>query len=404
VRDAVKPLLAPSALPTGYTLAGLRCGISNKPGKKDIALFYSSRPAVGAAVFTKNLVKAAPVLVSRRHVLSSKTFRGVLINSGCANACTGPRGLKASRESLKWLSAGLGVRKEQLLVASTGVIGRQLPLPPLRAGVRRLAAAVRRGGPGSPKDAVEAIMTTDIRPKAARFAFPWQGRTVTVWGCAKGAGMIHPDMVTMLFVVLTDAGLPRAALREALAWAADRSFNRLSVDGDTSTNDTVFLLDNGAPDDSPALRKTFRSALQQVCLSLARQIAADGEGARRVAWIFVEGARTEAEAKKLAAVVATSPLVKTALHGADPNWGRVVAALGRGGVPFDPDRVEVRFGDMVVFRRGQPTDFSAKAAHKLLDKDEVTVRVDLGRGKAWSNYVTCDFSKEYVSINADYTT
>lgn len=402
---SVKSLLTPDALPSGYSLAGLRCGISNRAGKKDIALFYSRRPATAAAVFTTNLVKAAPVLLSRKNIRASASFRAVLINSGCANACTGPRGLAAARESLSLLGAALEVPASQLLVASTGVIGRHLPLPALRNGVKQAAAAVARPKASGVKDAVEAIMTTDTRPKAARFAFPWRGRTYTLWGCAKGAGMIHPNMATLLSVILTDAGLPRAALQASLRWAAERTFNRATVDGDTSTNDTLFLLANGdrTPAD-PALVKTFRAALHQVCFSLARQIVADGEGARRVAWIFVEGARNEAAAAKLAATVATSPLVKTALHGADPNWGRVLAALGRAGVPFDPDRVDVRFGDVLVCRKGQKAEFSEKSLHQLLKKDQVTIRIDMHQGKAWSHYATCDFSKEYVSINADYTT
>ncbi len=400
--------LSPAALPAGYSAYGLRCGISAAPGKKDLALFCSFLPARAAGVFTTNLVKAAPVLLSRKHLRAGGPVRAVLINSGCANACTGPKGSADALRSVRALAKGLGIPAAQALVGSTGVIGRHLPMPKLERGVRRLASLARQARPGSVEDAVRAIMTTDTRPKVAHVKFPWGGRLFTLWGCAKGAGMIHPRMATMLSVVLTDLGLPSPELRRALSWAAARTFNRVSVDGDTSTNDSLFLLANGAagsfPRPSGALRAAFRSALHEVCQSLALQIAADGEGATRTAWIFVQGAPTTAAADRLAATVATSPLVKTALHGADPNWGRVMAALGRAGVPFDPGRVEIRFGDMVVCRQGRRADFSEKALHRLLLRDKVTISVDLHGGRAWSHYVTCDFSKDYVSINADYTT
>jgi glutamate N-acetyltransferase / amino-acid N-acetyltransferase len=399
----VDAALRDDALPKGFILRGLRCGISSKPGKKDLALFWSQTPARAAGVFTRNLVKAAPVLLCKDRLKKGKAFRGVLINSGCANACTGVRGRADAEGALKLLGAALQAPPSELLMASTGVIGRFLPVDRLEEGVKALPSAA-----GSARDAVEAIMTTDTRPKAARVSFPFEGKTFSVWGCAKGAGMIHPDMATMLAVVLTDAGLPAAALQKALRHAADRSFNRVTVDGDTSTNDSLFLLANGAAGDfkrpPKKLLDLFQSALQQVCLSLAAQIAADGEGATRTAWVFVQGAKTEAAASRLAATVATSPLFKTALHGADPNWGRVLAALGRAGVPFDPDKAEVRFGDVVVCDRGMKTDYDEKALHGLIKKDRVVVRVDLRQGKAWSFAVTCDFSKDYVSINADYTT
>lgn len=403
----VSAALKNEALPAGFGLYGLRSGISAVEGKKDMALFWSFRPARAAGVFTKNLVAAAPVLLCKERLKKGKSFRGVLINSGCANACTGKRGRDDAEAALKLLGDGMDVPPSQLLMASTGVIGRFLPREKLESGAKALAAAVT-ANQVSADNAVRAIMTTDTRPKAAVARFVFEGNTFTVWGCAKGAGMIHPDMATMLSVVLTDAGLPAAALQKAVKAAADRSFNRVSVDGDTSTNDSLFLLANGAVKDfakPPAkFLALFQSALQQVSLSLASQIASDGEGATRTAWIFVQGAKTEAAAQKLAATVATSPLFKTALHGADPNWGRVLAALGRAGVPFDPDKAEVRFGDVVVCDRGMKTDYDEKALHELIKKDRVVVRVDLRQGKAWSFSVTCDFSKDYVTINADYTT
>lgn len=403
----VASALQNEALPAGFGLYGLRSGISSVADKKDMALFWSFRPAQAAGVFTKNLVAAAPVLLCKERLKKGKVFRGVLINSGCANACTGKRGREDAEAALRLLSQGMDVPASQLLMASTGVIGRFLPREKLEGGVKGLVSAVT-GNQTSAENAVRAIMTTDTRPKAANVRFSFAGNTYTVWGSAKGAGMIHPDMATMLSVILTDVGLPAKDLQASLRWAADRSFNRVSVDGDTSTNDSLFLLANGAVADfkkpPKKLLELFRSALHQVSLSLASQIAADGEGATRTAWIFVQGAKTEAAAARLASTVATSPLFKTALHGADPNWGRVLAALGRAGVPFDPDKAEVRFGDVVVCDRGMKTDYDEKALHELILKDRVTVRVDLRQGKAWSFAVTCDFSKDYVSINADYTT
>jgi glutamate N-acetyltransferase/amino-acid N-acetyltransferase len=301
----------------------------------------------------------------------------------------------------------MDVPADRLLMASTGVIGRFLPMEKVASGVKLLTEAVEANR-SSADDAARAIMTTDTRPKAASVRFEFKGSTFTVWGCAKGAGMIHPNMATMLSVILTDAGLPSAVLQASLRKVVDRSYNRVTVDGDTSTNDSLFLLANGAvadfPKPPPAFVKAFEAALEEVCLSLAVQIAADGEGATRTAWIFVEGAKTDAAASRLAATVATSPLFKTALHGADPNWGRVLAAMGRAGVPFDPDKTEVRFGDIPVYDRGMKLDYDEKALHELLKKERIVVRANLRGGKAWSFGVTCDFSKEYVSINADYTT
>jgi glutamate N-acetyltransferase/amino-acid N-acetyltransferase len=403
----VSEALRENALPAGFGLYGRRCGISSVEGKKDIALFYSFRPARAAGVFTTNLVKAAPVRLCQKRLKGKGPFRGVLINSGCANACTGARGMKDAEDSLKLLGKGLDLDADQLLVASTGVIGRFLPREALEAGVKGLAEDVA-ANLVSVDNAVRSVMTTDTRPKAARARFEFGGNTFTVWGCAKGAGMIHPNMATMLSVVLTDAGLPQKELHDSLRWAVDRSFNRVTVDGDTSTNNSLFLLANGAVKEfskpPKKLLDLFRSALHAVCLSLSVQIAADGEGATRTAWIFVKGAKTEAAASKLASTVATSPLFKTALNGADPNWGRVLAALGRAGVPFDPDKTELRFGDVVVYDRGMKTDYDEKALHGLLTKEKVVVRADLRAGEAWSFAVTCDFSKEYVAINADYTT
>lgn len=404
-----------SDLPKGFRLFGLRSGISSKPGKKDLALFWSDRPARAAGVFTKNLFSAAPVQYCRKKLAVSPTVRAVIINSGCANACTGAQGKADTVWTANELAGGLGVKARDVLVASTGVIGRHLPRPALGRGIKRLATRVKNNASPSTEDAVRAIMTTDTRPKAARAAFVAGSASYTVWGCAKGAGMIHPNMATMLSVVLTDAPLSAKSLQQSLNDVVKRTFNCVSVDGDTSTNDSLFLLSNGAisgdvrrgtegtPLSSKGL-KDFRSALEEVCLSLSTQMAEDGEGATRLAWIFVQGARTEKDAHQLASTVATSALFKTALHGADPNWGRILAAIGRGGVPFDPNKVDVSIGDVLVCRKGGKASYSEKAVHAILKKDRVTIVIDLHQGKAWSRYATCDYSKEYIAINADYTT
>ncbi len=395
-----------SDLPDGFRLFGIRSGISSKPGKKDLALFWSDRPARAAGVFTKNLFSAAPVQYCQKKLKKSSSARAIIINSGCANACTGKRGMADTVWTANELAARLGVADHEVLVASTGVIGRHLPRPALGRGIKEIAERVRSGTP-SADDAVRAIMTTDTRPKAARATFVAGSKTFTVWGCAKGAGMIHPNMATMLSVVLTDAPLSARSLQDALNQVVRRTFNCVSVDGDTSTNDSLFLLSNGGGDIrllSSKGEEGFRRALEEVCLSLSTQIASDGEGATRMAWINVQGARTEKAAHQLAATVATSALVKTALHGADPNWGRILAALGRAGVPFDPNRVDVRIGDVLVCRRGGKADYSEKAVHARLKKDRVTVVIDLHQGNARSRYATCDYSKDYITINADYTT
>jgi glutamate N-acetyltransferase/amino-acid N-acetyltransferase len=399
--------LSNGSLPKGFRLFGLRCGISSVPGKKDLALFLSDGPAIAAGVFTTNVVKAAPVRYCEKKLAGSPAAKAVVINSGCANACTGPAGARDTAWTARALAERLGLKTSEVLVASTGVIGRPLPRPALERGLKGLGT-LAAGERSSVQDAVRAIMTTDTRPKAARATFAAGGRRFTLWGCAKGAGMIHPHMATMLSVILTDAGLPARELQKSLAGTADRTFNCVSVDGDTSTNDSLFLLANGAagsiqPGDKKG-RAAFRSALEEVCLSLAEQIAADGEGATRVAWITVRGARSEADAKRLAATVATSALFKTALHGADPNWGRILAALGRAGVPFDPDRVDVKIGNVLVCRRGGRADFSEKAVHGILKGKRVAIVVDLRQGTAQSRYLTCDYSKDYIAINADYTT
>lgn len=403
----IQASLLNSALPAGYSLLGLRSGISSTPGKKDLALFYSHTLAQCAAVFTRNKVKAAPVLLSQKKIQKSSQTRSILINSGCANACTGKQGMQDALWSVDQLAAKLRIPPAQILAASTGLIGSFLPRDDVRKGIGGLAGLLKEGR-NSAHNAASAIMTTDTREKAAHAVFSWEGQKYTVWGCAKGSGMIHPNMGTMLSVILTDIGLPADKIRPALQQAVNRTFNRISVDGDTSTNDTVFLLSNGAKasfSKAPSkLMSLFQEALSQVCFSLSYQIVSDGEGATRTACVTVKNAAHEKSAARMAGTVAGSALVKTALHGADPNWGRIMAALGRADSPFDPDKVDIQFGDTVVFRKGRKTDFNVSKVNDVLQQKNVFIVIDLHQGKAEAHYLTCDFSKDYVTINADYST
>lgn len=391
------------ALPLGFRAFGLRAGINKNPSKPDLALFCSDAPCAAAAVFTTNRVQAAPVRVSREHVRGK--VRAIVANSGCANACTGTRGLSDARAMCRETARALGVSPREVLAASTGVIGAFLPMGKIVPGIDALAGKLRGGS--DPASAVHAIMTTDTVPKSAGARVRLGGKTVTLWGCVKGAGMIHPNMATMLSFILTDADLPSGLLRKMLRRAADGSFNSLSVDGDTSTNDCVFLLANGRTGASPANARElekFQAALDGLCLSLALQMASDGEGATKRIEISVRGAKTAGDARKIARTVATSPLVKTAFFGNDANWGRILAAAGRSGADFDPERVEVSFGPLRVCRRGAAVPFSESRARKVLRAKVVPLAIELNQGRGEARYLTCDFSLDYVRINAEYRT
>jgi glutamate N-acetyltransferase/amino-acid N-acetyltransferase len=399
--------------PEGFIVNGVHCGIAKKKEKNDLAVFFSDRPCVAAGIFTSNCVKAAPVLVSQDHLKKKKSsgLRAIVANSGCANACTGARGIRDA-DAMSGLVAGkLALHKNDVLVASTGVIGKYLPMENVKDGVAAVCKKVL-ADPSDPLSAVKAIMTTDTALKMAFRTLEIGGRPVTIWGCVKGAGMIHPDLVvphaTMLSFVLTDAALTTGFARKALATAVEPSFNCVSVDGDTSTNDTLILLANGAAGNKPvsagADARDFSAALNAVCLDLAKMIARDGEGANHLIAVTVRNARTVASAKKIAATVATSPLVKTAVFGADANWGRVIAAAGRSGEVIDPDIVDIYFDDLQVACNGAPVDFSEKKAMEILHRKELTITIDLRSGKQSATYYTCDFSLDYVKINADYRT
>jgi glutamate N-acetyltransferase/amino-acid N-acetyltransferase len=336
-------------------------------------------------------------------------IRAIVVNAGNANACTGPRGMDDARQMAALTAYGLRCQPDQVLVLSTGVIGRHLDMDKLTQGIAAVtsAAAAQHGAPV----AARAIMTTDTRPKVANATFEVAGRPVVISGMCKGSGMIHPNMATMLAIVTTDAAVAPALLRDALRQAAGRSFNCVSVDGDMSTNDTLLLLASGASEATigPAQLPEFAAALTEVCIDLARQVARDGEGATRLIEIRVAGAADEAQAHTVGDSIARSPLFKCAVHGGDPNWGRVLCAAGYSGAEIDADKLSLSFGapstaQVHVVANGLPIDYVEQEAAALLREDPVYVNLDLGLGQAAATVWTCDFSKEYVEINAHYTT
>ncbi len=410
----MKGIPARSALPRGFCFAAAACGLKKK-NRPDLALISSDAPAAAAGVFTTNLVQAAPVVLSRAHVRrSAGAMRAIVVNSGNANCATGPAGLAASRATAAAVARELDCRAEQVLVCSTGVIGVPLRVERILAALPGLAGAMRPA-PGAFARLTRAIMTTDTHPKWAAASCRIGGKRVRLLGCAKGAGMIHPQMATMLAFVVTDAAAAPRMLQRTLREVVGRTFNAITVDGDTSTNDTLLLLANGASG-APRIAsgrdyRQFVAALEKVCKALALAIVADGEGAKRVVEIEVRGAASDFSAEQVARTIAGSPLVKTALAGGDPNWGRILAAAGRAGVPFDPARVEIRLAGMTVCRRGREHPFNERAAHRRLLRLYVPIVVDLKRGHApmhqgWgkARIWTCDFTADYVRINASYRT
>jgi glutamate N-acetyltransferase/amino-acid N-acetyltransferase len=391
------------ATPLGFRAAGISAGIKAS-GNPDLALLVADAPAQVAAVFTTNKVIAAPVVVSREHLArSGGTVRAIVVNSGCANACTGDAGMRDAREMTAETARLVGCPVEQVLVASTGVIGVGLPMDKVRGG---LPAAFNALGADHGPEAARAIMTTDLWPKESAARFSIGGRDALIGGMAKGAGMIEPMMATMLGFLTTDAAVPTALLDRALREAVDRTFNAITVDGDSSTNDCVLLLASGASGVvvDEAGYGAFVEGLTAVCRELALAIVRGGEGATKLVAVNVTGAATSAEARKAAKVIANSLLVKTAIHGGDPNWGRLICAAGRAGVAFDASRAAVTMGPLVLFKDGQPHDELAPAAAEYLKGADLSIGVDLGSGAASSTVWTCDLSAEYVRINADYRT
>ncbi len=397
------------ASPAGFTAAAGACGLKDS-GALDLALLLSDRDCSAAGVFTRNRVPAAPVILDRETLTANPGgIRGVVTNAGVANACTGPEGMEAARATQRMAGGAFGCEPNQVLVLSTGVIGVQLDLSKMEAGLRRAVPDLtHEGGP----DAALAIMTTDTRTKQIGVRVSLPEGDVTIGGMAKGSGMIHPDLATMLAVLTTDAAVTPDVLNELLIGAVRGSFNRISVDGDTSTNDTVLILANGASGvavEDDASLDVFREGLNQACLALAHAIVHDGEGATKFITLQVSGARDEFEALHVARVIATSPLVKTAFAGGDPNWGRILAAAGRAGVDFNPDRLSLWIGegeraDLHLVQGGGPTDFDEGHAVRVFAAPEIAVRLDLGMGETAVTIWTCDLTHEYVAINSEYRT
>ena len=391
--------------PAGYTAAGVSCGI--KPsGRPDLGIVASDRLASAAAVFTTNLAQAAPVLISRDHLeRSGGRARAIVVNSGCANACTGADGMAHAASMARQTSASLPCRPEEVLVASTGVIGVKLDMAKVCRGITDAAKALSySGGPA----AAVAIMTTDPFPKEAAVESSLGASPFRVGGMAKGSGMIEPMMATMLGFVTTDAQVDPALLQRALEAAVNDTFNAITVDGECSTNDCVFLLANGASGATVTENEGYQelvAALTAVCEALAIGIVRGGEGATKLIAVTVRDARSSDGARQVARTIANSPLVKTAVHGADPNWGRIVAAAGRSGVVFDVNRTTIRVGGVLLFENGLPHDEAAPQAAEHLQGRTVQVDVGLGTGGGASATIwTCDLSAEYVRINGEYRT
>jgi len=393
--------------PKGFAASGVRAGIKSS-GKPDVGLLVCDQLATAAAVFTANRVVAAPVVVGREHIGNGK-LRGVVVNAGNANACTGKRGMKDARAMCNLTARAIGCGEKEILPSSTGIIGHLLPMEKVTAGITAAAAAL-----GSSSEHalafMDAILTTDLKRKNAEVAVKIGRERIVIAGVCKGSGMIGPRLqpshATMLAYLTTDVIAPAPLLRKM--WTAcDGSFNAVTVDDHASTNDTACLLASGASGaklDSAAAKQKFADALAEVCQSLAYQIAADGEGATKVVKVVVSGATTVAAAKAIARTIANSPLVKCAMHGNDPNWGRIVSAAGYSSVRFDPDKSVLRLQGTTVFRRGRPVPFDATALSKALAADRVLVDLDCGAGTASATVYTCDLSSEYVHINADYHT
>ena len=385
----------------GFVAGGVECGVRGF-GRRDLGLLFSERDCVAAAVFTRNVVKGAP-LEATREALEDASVRAVVVNSGIANAATGRKGLEDAYVMQALAAEALGIEAREVAVASTGVIGERLPMDRISSGIETVALG--REGAGF----AEAILTTDTRTKEAAVRVEIGGATVTVGGTAKGSGMIHPNMGTMLAFLTTDAAVERECLQETLSKAADRTFNRVTVDGDTSPSDVAILLANGAAGNerltlgSPDY-PVFARAVEEVARTLAKEIARDGEGATRLVEVVVEGARDEASASALARSVVGSNLVKAAVFGEDANWGRVLNAMGYSGVSFDPGDVELRFGSVKVFGGGEPAEHEEEAANAALGSDEVRITARLGEGEASAKAWGCDLTYEYVRINGSYRT
>ena len=386
---------------SGFLAGAVHAGIKSTD-ELDLAILCSEVLCTAAGVFTTNQIKSAPIILSRRHIAKGQA-QAVVVNSGCANACTGGQGLADALEMANLAAARLGLSPEHILVASTGVIGVPLPMDKIKTGILEIKPT-RGGG----QDFCRAMMTTDTRPKEIAVQVDAGGAKFTIGGAAKGAGMIHPNMATMLCFITSDAAVSAEFLPVALQKAIDCSFNMISIDGDTSPSDCAFLLANGLAGNEPIgfdNGDAFQEALNAVCTHLAKSIARDGEGATKLIEITVQGAADQAGARQAARTITSSPLVKAAIHGNDPNWGRIVAALGRSGAAVSEDKLDVYLNDVCIMKQGRPTSFSKQEMISALsNSDDVLIRLCLNLGDGQATAWGCDLSEEYVRINSEYMT
>ena len=390
--------------PKGFKAAGVKAGIK-KSGNLDLALIYTEKEAAVAGVFTKNAVAAGPVIVSREVVKGGKAH-AIVANAGCANACTGETGLANARKMAALAAAEVGCASDEVLVGSTGIIGVNLPMDKLEAGITAAASDLSEEGR---MYAGNAIIPTDTYSKACSCEVEIGGQAVRFGAIAKGSGMIQPNMATMLCYITTDANISSQLMQKALSEIVEVSFNMISVDGDMSTNDTVLVLANGASgaaeitDGSPEYDK-FYATLKEICQELSKRIAADGEGATKFLTINVSGTKTFEDAKTVAMSIAKSPLVKTAFFGEDPNWGRVICAVGYAGIPMVPEKTVIKFGGVPVYANGLGAEFNEDDIHKVMAEHDIVIDVEMGMGDAKATVWSCDFSYEYVKINGEYHT
>ncbi|WP_295634723.1 bifunctional glutamate N-acetyltransferase/amino-acid acetyltransferase ArgJ [uncultured Mitsuokella sp.] len=390
--------------PQGFKAAGVKAGIK-KSGNLDVAVIYTEKEAVVAGTFTQNAVAAAPVYASKA-VVATGTAHAIVANAGCANACTGEQGDKDAKKTQEIAAQALGCDPLDVIVASTGVIGVNLPMDKMEKGVNE---AIKELSENGSSNASHAIMTTDTHPKTAALEITLGGKNVRFGVIAKGSGMIQPNMATMLCFITTDAAIDGKLAQKALSEVVNTSFNMISIDGDMSTNDMVIVMANGAAGNEKITTEnedyeTFKAALDKLCKAVAQEIADDGEGATKFLTIHVTGTKSFADAKTIGMSVAKSPLVKTAFFGADPNWGRVICAVGYAGVPMNPQNVVVKFGDIPVYAHGVGAEHDAEALANVMAQHDITISIDMGEGEEEATVWTCDFSYEYVKINGEYHT
>ena len=391
-------------LPTGFLAGGMHCGSKRK--RKDLALIFSEKKCVASALFTKNTVKAAPVVRGISQIKGKTDIRAVVVNSGNANCMTGSRGLKDANKMASVMAGVLGVKKEEVFVSSTGIIGQYMKMDPILKGMKTLAGMI---SPGGIEDAADGIMTTDGFRKIVSRKFKIKGKDVVITGIAKGAGMIKPEMATMLSYIMTDAKISRKVLDKALLSATDVSFNAITVDGDMSTNDTVLVLANGMAENraismNTSEAKAFSENLKAVMTELSLMIVMDGEGASKTIEVRVTGTRTDSEAKKVAESIADSLLVKCAVAGGDPNWGRIASSAGASGVKFNPEKITIKLDGVAFFRKGKPVVGTKRVNTAVFKGRNVKIEVDLAAGKGKAAFYSCDITTKYITLNSFYTT